>query len=732
MHTDRIIDFRYCPDRPQCCIGLIDDPHKTVVREDGSVNFGFENAGNLWYYDRCCSDAHPIHNRTQQNYGFRFRYVPAFTHRDVRISLVQDFGDPRAAIVETVLTCEASTLSWKVFAWISPDGIRADVIRWKLTAHEQLRTTHSTVVLLELGEPCDDSYEIVSVPGRTTRAPSAQPGEPFRFSAGEVREGAFFILHKQTRAEPANSSASDSAAPMPSVIGSSASPARALDAIGSPPTLETADAALRWAQQYWESAQPFRTAFEIPDPAIHAMLEACGRNILQAREVIRDAYCYQVGPSEYRGLWFVDGYFILESVCLMGRAAESNDGIQEILSHAHPDGSIQKIDRHDKETGVALATCIRLWELTGQDQKIADHWPLFRQCLPFIRSKRQEAAALGADYPAHDLFPPSSGDGGINVDPEYTTPLWIMHGLLSAYRAGHRLQLPDHEAFLTEYNSIMDAFLCARKRDLRTSPDGIPYLPMSMVTEHEILAKLRSGDTAGMANQEIYKPQTGIWALSQTIYPGEVFPPQSPIVEQLTALYETIDKKQGIPENTGWLPLQGIWPYSSMFDAHVLLYAGNAKKAVDYLYAFANHASPARCWREEQALAGTQSSEMCGDMPHNWGSAMFILLCRNLLLFETQDRLEIFAGLPTEWLPRDSQQLYLQDTPTRYGPVTLRLTATSPNSYTLQYSRNGTRHPSEIRLHWAGATSLSPHPNNHDDIHILSGDTMHFSAELFV
>ena len=88
--------------------------------------------------------------------------------------------------------------------------------------------------------------------------------------------------------------------------------------------------------------------------------------------------------------------------------------------------------------------------------------------------------------------------------------------------------------------------------------------------------------------------------------------------------------------------------------------AGQREKAADYLYAFANHASASRVWREEQPVRETHSAEICGDMPPNWASVEFIRLVRNLVVLETFTGVELLPGLPEEWLPRAGDSLVLE------------------------------------------------------------------------
>ncbi|MEY8323749.1 hypothetical protein AALB47_07475 [Lachnospiraceae bacterium 54-11] len=698
MKDNRLIDFRFAPERPQSCIGLVDDIYKTILREDGSLNFGFDASRKLSFYAQNDDGRHPVRDRAAANYGFRFRYKPVITYRDKLIKVSQDFGNPAAAIVTTTEEYEKSVVSWKAFAWVSPSGARTDVLLWRLEAKEKFSTTRATVVLEEIGFPCDGSFEVKAVPGAKTRA---IPGvKPYHFAAGEQKEGVFFIVQKGSLSEKEL-------------------------------TLESGKEALNWAENYWEQVKPFTKNMNIPDSQIMDMLKACGRNILQARELHEKVYTYQVGPTDYRGLWFVDGHFILESVHMMGRSGEAYAGLLSVLANVHPDGSIQIMSHHDKETGIALATVARQCELMEDDERFKELWPTLCRGLNYIKEQRREAGALGKTYEGYELFPPCMGDGGINMEPEYTTPLWVMHGLKAVYETGERLGLPGYEEFRKEFDSIMIAFRKAAKRDTRKTKEGIPYVPMSMLSPREVEKRADANEESDVNhNREIYKPQTGIWAYSQAIYPGEIFSPDDELVKNHLALLESVDDKEGIPENTGWMCQDAVWGYGSMFDALAWLYTGRGDKAADYLYAFANHAAPARCWREEQSLKGTNSDEMTGDMPHNWGSAMFIYVTRNMLLMEKGGNLELFAGLPEEWLPDEKTPLILEETPVRYGKVTLKLEKQEEGKYGLTYQLNGCRTPNTLLLHWDGAVESAVCKNLMNGCFEIKGDVTSFQAVL--
>lgn len=695
---ERTIDFRYSPEVIQTCIGRVDDSHKTIVREDGSLCYDYVRGEfsdeQKNYAEAVTRDA----TITQDNYLFTYRLKPTFTHTDTLVEQHQDFGDSARAVVTTVEEYEDTTFTWTSFAYETDDGNRVDVVRWWLEAGDEFGHA-PTHVELELDGPLDEGLPDVIETEGTTAFWSDEglqlPGlNHYEFlEAGETREGAFaFVLEGDLD---------------PEVV-----------------TLEWADRALEETKEYWDGVDTFVNEFHIPDDDVMGMLEACGRNILQARELVGgDAEFqmsvreYQVGPTEYRGLWIVDGHFILEAAEMMGHKEDAfNQGVLALLRRVKPNGAIQDIAGHDKETGIALATFARQCELMDDDERLTELWPTMVDALEFLESERERAEAMGEEYPAQKLFPPAFLDGGIHGPyPDYTTPLWVLVGLKYAYEEGRRLDLEGYERFGELYDEVMDGFEACAQRDMKETDEGIPYVPMIM------------------EDIDYNPPQSATWAFAHAIYPGEVFDSNSDYTQNLLDLLESVDGHQGLPANTGWIHDQAVWGYSGMFYAQAFLYAGRPEKAVDYLYAFANHAAPSRVWREEQAFSNTHSAEFCGDMPHNWGSAEFIRLVRNLLVFEVGDDLELLRGLPDEWLPTEDDSLVLEATPTRYGDVDLRLTRSGDEAYRLEVERRpGNKVPETLQIHWDGTVEgdLSALEPVGDNRWAVSGDTTELSVEL--
>lgn len=644
ISANRIIDFRYSPEVIQSCIGFVDDAHKSIVREDGSINYNFNGDANIAFIMKGVDQF--LVSTLEKNRCFRHRYKPEFHHRDQLLKVEQSYGNPKIAIVNTTEIYKNTDFSWKTFAYKNEEGLRADIMIWSLSVSGDFGHAKTSVKLVSYGEMQDGPKILGSKIIKT--GINSEKNDEFIYSNGKM-EGVFvFVLAGEIKEEV---------------------------------TLEWAKAAEESTINYWMNVNPFKERFEIPDQQIMDMIDSCGRNILQAREIKEEVYEFQVGPTMYRGLWVVDGHFFLEAAQMMGRFDEAFQGIYAVLKIVKPNGSVRIIPQHDKETGIAIATICRQCELMNDDARLIELWPTICRGLNFIKSLREDAKKLGKDYIGYDLFPPAFGDGGMGYHAEYATPLWILFGLRSAYIAGKRLGLSGYEEFKLLFDEVMEGFIKATRRDMKKTENGSSYFPMCM------------------DKVDYYKPQSATWAFAQAIFPGEVFSPNDEYVTNFLALLDEVDEVQGIPIETGFTKDQSQWAYSSMFYAQVWLYAGYPEKAVDYLYSFANHAAPNRVWIEEHYLKNSHSNEHGGDMPHNWASVEFIRMVRNLLVLEKGNNLELLAGLPKEWLPSEAP-LVLENTPTKYGRITIELSSFEKGLYVLKYKlKTGNQIPEKLIIH---------------------------------
>ena len=439
----------------------------------------------------------------------------------------------------------------------------------------------------------------------------------------------------------------------------------------------------RKAERFWEAAPLPYGRLQVPDPGVQALLDSSIRNIYQAREIKQGLPAFQVGPTCYRGLWVVDGSFLLEAITYLGRSDETRNGVKYLMNFQRKDGSFMLMDAHWKETGIALWAITRHARLTGDTNWLIEAWPNVERGFAFIRKMRAmpPAGALNAR-----LIPDGFSDGGLaDKVPEYTNIYWTLAGLRAAIEAARWVGKADQAAdWQKEYDDFLQAFRTAAARDSRTDPHGNRYVPIRMQPDDKL------------------PPQKAQWAFLHSLFPGKVFSPTDPLVQGNMAMLKAVEQ-EGLVQDTGWLK-DGIWTYFGSFYGHAWLWLGQGDKAARTLYAFGNHASPLLVWREEQLLAG-QGDQVVGDMPHNWASAEFIRLVRHSLILERGDELHLFEAMPAKWA-RPGAVTRVQDIATEFGPLSLEFrVARNGASAILKLTPPPRTPPARIALHldnWSG------------------------------
>jgi hypothetical protein len=421
----------------------------------------------------------------------------------------------------------------------------------------------------------------------------------------------------------------------------------------SPSTVKQAMAARKHAIAFWEKSPLPYGRIQVPDAGMQALVDSSIRNIWQAREIKNGMTVFQVGPTCYRGLWIVDGAFLLEAATILGAGDQARHGVAYELTQQQPDGRIEVMQNYWKENGIVLWTCARHAQLTQDKAWLESQWPKLKRIAEYIKTLRQQT--LKNDSPLDDgLIPPGFPDGGIGgVQYEYTNPYWNLLGLRSFVEAARWLGKTDEAAaWQEEYDNFMAAFRKAAARDMRRDVNGNSYLPILM------------GEAGA---KEL--PQRAQWAFCHAVYPGQIFAQDDPLVAGNMAMLQATER-EGMVCGTGW-DAAGIWNYFGSFYGHAWLWQGNGRKAAQILYAYANHAAPVLDWREEQSLRGEEFRKV-GDMPHNWASAEFIRLTTHLLALDRGDELHLFEGLPVEWT-KPGMATQLDGIATPFGKLTLKL-----------------------------------------------------------
>ncbi len=363
--------------------------------------------------------------------------------------------------------------------------------------------------------------------------------------------------------------------------------------------------------ELWQTANLPYDRVLVPDKNIQAIFDSSIRNIWQAREIKNGLPAFQVGATCYRGLWIVDGAFILEAATILGAGDQTRAGINYEFTFQQPDGRFEILPRFFKENGIVLWTWTRHARLTQDKAWLESIWPRVEKTVAFIKRLRKESYHDAS--PLNDgLMPPGGVDGGINGDHqyEYTNVYWNLTGLKAAVDAARWLGKDAQAAeWQKEYDDFYATFRKCARRDCRDDGHGNRCLPILMPITDPNLRKQQDPDW--------FIPCKGQWAFCHGVYPGQLFDKTDPLVKGNLEMLKSYEK-EGMVTTTGWLT-GGIWNYFASFYGHAWLWQGDGQKAAEVLYAYANHASPLYAWIEEQGLKNEPIREN-GDFPHNWAS----------------------------------------------------------------------------------------------------------------
>lgn len=659
------VDFRYAPHQSQSTICFPDDPNKTIVSEAGDLRYGFNKSLSAGMED--------------------FATIVEFSLAGFRDDKVvsQWIEAPGVPIVHTLIDRSTATLELIAFASRHSGEGRVDNVLLSITSKKGVldvvpRLQVRTCERLEL-ESYTTPTATVSVQGSKSPLLVAGPlnnnlgtcmlweeeGFSLYLSHGEATEEVetrYFVRLPQE-----NQSAATVHEHLPD-----------------------AEMLLAEVREFWGNWKP-SDATEWSYPGRHGeFLVACARNIQQAREVKNGKLVFEVGPTIYRGLWIVDGNFLLEAARYLGYDKAADEGLLAEWSKQVQSGQViaGSGGEHWKDTAIAMFTLVRQCELK-QD------WTFFRElesnvarALDFLISLRDSARSGNSTNGRYGLLAPGFADGGIGgVRSEFTNTVWTLAALRAVADAADRLKLSALSKAAQFFQELYDAFQRMAKKEMVRHPAGFEYLPMI------------AHDDPSFSDPDPWnrpRPQTAQWALSHAIYPGEVFDKEDPIVRGHIALLQSCTGED-VPIETGWLWHDSLWTYNASFAAHVYLWAGVHDWAQRTFTGFLNHASPLYCWREEQPLQHALVGQDWGDMPHNWASAECVRYLRHMLAVEDRKSLRLLNGMsPAELTP--SSHYVLRNSPTRFGRIDMEIEPAGARGWRLRFERSEGPSPSSISL----------------------------------
>ena len=664
------VDFRYAPLLRQTAFCFPDDPHKSLVNQAGQLLYGYDSAASVSYF--------PL------KIGFALNGMQAPK------VLSQQLESPSTPIVRTALEYPGVSVLLTTFATMLAGEGRVDNVIVEVTPHASESASIEPVITIDSLEKFDfeakgDYFSMLHRKSREVLLVGKVAGGSQERASGSMMDGETdraqkLALHRgqASKANPYRvffrlPLAKQDAAPI--IAG-----------------LSDPDGRSKSCRAFWNSWSATLAPVAITVPGRQGeFVEASARNILQAREVRDGKLTFQVGPSCYRGLWVVDGNFILEAARYLGHDQEAIEGLRTTWSRQLASGQVVASGgkEHWKDTAIAIFTLVRQCELSQDWSLLRELSPQAAHAIRFLRSLQAEAIRQDSALGRYGLLAKGFADGGIGgVRNEFTNTLWALAGLKAIAQAAEQQKIDSLVDARLFYDQLYAAFLKAAANQMRRHETGFDYLPM--VLKNDPQWELPDP-------WERPRPQSAQWALSHAIAPGLVFPPRHPIVRGHVQLMQAVTKED-IPAETGWIQHEGVWNYNAAFVAEVYLWLGMKQAAHDTFIGFLNHASPQYCWREEQPLQNALVASEVGDMPHNWASAECIRYVRHMLALEVATHLRLLAGI-TDGELAGRKEYVLTATPTRFGRLNLRLEPLDHGQgWRLQFERASGPAPEMISL----------------------------------
>jgi hypothetical protein len=665
----RDIDFRYAPVLQQTAFCFPDDPYKSLVRPSGELLYGYKRDEVPWF---------PLRIRFGLD-GMRDAEVVSHA-----------LESPGVPILRTVLQRSDAAITLVTFATKNEGEGRVDNVLMEIRP----RGTHEAAVAPLIGIESEQQYEL------HLQSELAQ--------VVDKKDGSLLLIAK-TFGYPTEKSRLKSGFDSgpgvkslelhPAVI-STERPYRVLVRLpqeGQKAEQITAGAAdpetqIANARKFWKAWSPLQrpVSWEVGGRQ-GEFLTACARNILQAREVRDGKLTFQVGPTCYRGLWVVDGNFILEAARYLGYDKEAIEGLKTTWTKQQPSGQIIAAGgpEHYKDTAIAMFTLVRQCELSQDWSLLHELEPQVVHAIEFIESLLPRAKAENSALGRYGLLPRGFADGGFDGSrEELTNTIWTLAGLKSIAAAGAAQKMPQVAKANALYQQLLRSFQAAAQQEMRDYDGHFHYLPM-LLKEDPLWQLPNAWDRP--------RPQCAQWAMSHTIFPGRVFDADDPVVKGHVALMQAV-RQEDIPAETGWEHHEAVWPYNSAFVAEVYLWLGMKQQAHDTFIGFLNHATPNYVWREEQSLQHAMVTNYTGDMPHNWASAECIRYLRHAMALEDGDQLRLLAGI-TDVETKAGTPTVIEGSPTRFGRISLRLEPVDGRrAWRLSFEREPGPQPASVSL----------------------------------
>ena len=284
---------------------------------------------------------------------------------------------------------------------------------------------------------------------------------------------------------------------------------------------------------------------------------------------------------------------------------------------------------------------------------------------------------------AYGLLPKSVSQDNFTIPAYlYVDDWWSLIGLKAAMESAAILNKQDDLRWLTnEYNDLHKCLLAsmemAKKRE---GTDFYPGFADDWPAEYRTINQL----------YRILGETQMAWAHRPALFPGQAMGIKIPL-DGFRKSYQSYWKKAGAFSgyDGGWfVEYENLfWGYNVKL-ARPLISLGMEDVALKNLkWSLQNQSCPG-AWMEaipskvnEKGLKEVDGNGgIIGDVPHGWVAAHYVLLLRDMLLRETDEKLILLSCVPPAWL-EDGKCIEIKNAPTFFGLVSYRLQSHLKDGY---------------------------------------------------
>lgn len=408
-----------------------------------------------------------------------------------------------------------------------------------------------------------------------------------------------------------------------------------------------------WAERcrdtvsWWSGFLNRHPAITVPEQKVMD----CYRTALVQQFITRDQGVVKPGEGFYDKVYLRDAAYQIYALEVMGYLDEARESLEHCVQFQRPDGRFESQTRQFDANGYTLWVIMGHYRLTHDRAWLRRVFPRVTASANWIlralHSTKKSPTCAG-------LLPAAPADGENLWDGDCHIvgyDLWNLRGLECAAECAEVL---GEDRLASSWRESVRPYREQIRSHLRRR--GYHHFPPS------------------------YEGRGANWGNLELIFPTALYPPTDPWVNATYSSIESTYREGSMPWSPG--TVRAIHPYATAFIHISRLLQGDYHKAMEGFYSQLLHTTAANGFSE--GIFDDRRFAWRGTIPHQWGSAMFLIYLRHLLVQERGDTLVLLPAVPDHWLS-EGKTISWKNLPTSFGKVSARFSRSS-NHLTINIS----------------------------------------------